>query len=129
MQLDKALEFAVILAWKDLMTGDQLLSARVQYESKRGTPLDSLSVWTVRSWGYQDRVCDYRTSASSTDPIGATFSNGHNSDVLAQTLGFIMKDQDQFTLPVDAWRTHLVLIQPPTADQVSEATAWMTRTQ
>jgi len=129
MELDKALEFATILAWKDLTTGDQLMSARVQYESTREAPLDSLSVWTLRSWGYQDRVCDYRTRASSADPVGASFTNGYHSDILAHTLDFITKNLDQFTLPVDAWRTHLVLIQPPTADRVAEAAFCMTRAQ
>jgi hypothetical protein len=125
MVLDKAFEFAVILAWKDLMVGDKLLSARVQYESKPGMPLSYLSVWSLRSWGYQDRVCDYWIGASSAHPTGASFSNGHRSDILVQTLDFIMKNQDQFTSPVDAWRTHTVLISPPADDQLAEAAAWM----
>ena len=114
------------LAWNDLMTGRQLLSARVEYESKQGIPTDFLSVWTVMSWGYQDRVCDYWTSGSPAHPAGVGFSNSYHSDALARALDFIMKNQDQFTRPVDAWRPHLVLIQPPTADQAAEAGAWMT---
>jgi len=129
MELDKGFEFAVILAWKDLMPGDQLMSARVEYESKRGVPLDCMSVWTVRSWGYQDRVCDYWTAVSPAHPIGVHFSNGYHSEALTKALDFIMKNQDQFTSPADAWRSHLVLIQPPPADLVVEAATWMTGVQ
>lgn len=125
MEFDKGLELAVILGWKDLMTGDQLMSARVEYDSRQGTPVDSLSVWTVRSWGYQDRVCDYWTSASETHPVGLRFSNSHHSDALAKALNFIMKNQDEFTRPGDSGRAHLVRIQPPAADLITEAATWM----
>jgi len=126
MEFDKALEFAVTLAWNDLGAGDRLLSARVEYESKRGVPVDSLTVWTLRSQGYQDRVCDYWSGESTTHPAGMLFNNRYHSDTLAQALGFIMKNQDKFTHPPDAWRPHFVMIQPPSTDQVAQATAWMT---
>jgi len=129
MELDKALEFAVILAWQDLMTGGQVLSARVEYESKRGLPVDFLTVWTLRSGGYQDRACDYSTRASPAHPVGVRFTNSYHSNALAHALDFIMKNQDQFTHPDDAWRPHLVMIQPPTPELAAEATAWMAGTR
>lgn len=128
MQLDKALEFAVILAWQDLMTG-RVLSARVEYESKRGLPVDFLTVWTLTSGGTQDRVCDYATCASPDHPMGVRFTNDYHSNALAQALDFIMKNQEQLTRPDDAWRPHLVLIQPPTPELAAEATAWMAGTR
>ncbi len=128
MEFDKGLELAVTLGWSDLETGDQLVSARVEYESRRGMPVDSLTVWALTSWGYQDRVCDW-TSASPAYPMGVRFSNNYHSDTLAKALDFVMKNQDQFTRPADAWRPHLVLIQPPGADLVAQAAAWMTGIQ
>lgn len=124
MDFDKALEFAVTRAWNDLVPGDRLLSARVEYESTRGVLVDSLTVWTVRSWGYQDRLCDW-TGASQTTPAGLRFSNGYHSDTLAEALDYIMKNQDKFARSGDAWRSHFVVIQPPAADQVAQAAAWM----
>ena len=124
MELDKVLEFAVTLAWQDLLAGDELLSARVEYQSERGMRVDFLTVWTLRSWGYQDRVCDYWASASPAHPAGARFTNSYHSNALAQALDFIVKNQDQFTHP-DAGRPHMVLIQPPTPELAAEAAAWM----
>jgi hypothetical protein len=44
---------------------------------------------------------------------------------LADTLGFIMENQDQFTRPADGGRNGLVLIDPPGADERQEAATWM----
>ena len=125
MKFDKALEFAVILAWEDLMKGAPPCSVRVQYRCEPGTSLDYLSVWSVRAPGDQYLVCDYRTLASSARPGGVQFGNGHHSDQLAQTLDFIMKNQEQFTRLAGARRDGLVLIDPPTADAQAEAARWM----
>ena len=45
MELDTAFQYAVILAWEDLMRACQPCSARVEYQGEPGTPLDYLSVW------------------------------------------------------------------------------------
>ncbi|MCI0620684.1 MAG: hypothetical protein L0387_03280 [Acidobacteria bacterium] len=125
MELDKALQFAVILAWEDLMKASQPGSVRVEYRGKPGTSLDNVSVWWAKGWGYHDLVCDYWTGSSSTHPSGACFKNGHGSDKLADTLGFIMKNQDQFRRAADAGRNGLVLIDPPAVDERREAVTWM----
>ena len=125
MELDKALEFAVISAWEDLMKSAPPCSVRIEYRCEPGTSLDYLSVWSVRAAGDQYLVCDYRTLTSSARPGGVRFENGHHSDKLAQTLDFIMKNQNQFTRPADARRDGLVLIYPPTGDERTEAASWM----
>jgi hypothetical protein len=125
MELDKAFEFAVILAWEDLMKAAQPGQARVEYQCAPGTSLDYLSVWSVRAWGYRDLVCDYWTWTSSAHPSGVRFVNSHHSDRLAESLDFIMKNQDQFTRRADACRDGLVLIDAPTGDERTEAAAWM----
>ena len=53
MELDKALEFAVILAWEDLMKVTDPCSARVEYRCEPGTSLDYLSVWSVDAEGHR----------------------------------------------------------------------------
>ena len=125
MELDKAFQFAVILAWEDLMKVTKPCSARVEYRCEPETSLDHLSVWSVKTRGYQDLVCDYWTWTSSAHPSGVRFKNGHRSDQLARTLDFIMKNQDQFTRPADAGRNGLVLIDPPAGDERTEAATWM----
>jgi hypothetical protein len=120
LELDKAFQYAVTLAWEDLMTPIEPRAIRVEYLCEPGSPLDHLSVWSVRAGGYQDLVCDFWASASLAHPSGARFGNGH-SDKLAATLDFIMKDQGQFTRPADAGRhgfsfTHpmqMIVPKPP----------------
>ncbi len=124
MELDKAFEFAVILAWEDLMKATAPCSVRVEYRCEPGTPLDYMSVWSARAGGEQDLVCDYWTSTSPAHAVGVRFTNGHYSDKLAQTLDFIMKNQDQFTRRADACRDGLVLIYSPTGDERTEAATW-----
>ena len=125
MKLDKAFQFAVILAWDDLMKTTQPRSARVEYRCAPGTSLDYLNVWSVSAGGEQDLVCDYWTWTSSAHPSGVRFSNRFHSDQLGQTLDFILMNQDQFTRRTDACRDGLALIYPPTGDERTEAATWM----
>jgi hypothetical protein len=125
MELDKAFQYAVILAWEDLVKVRKPYAARVEYRSEPGAALDYVSVWSVRAGGEQDLVCDYRTRTSSAFPSGVRFRNGHCSEQLAQTLDVIMKNQDRFTHPGDACRNGLVLIHPPASEELTEATTWI----
>jgi hypothetical protein len=125
LKLDKALQYAVTLAWDDLMKPIQPRSMRVEYLCEPGTALDHLSVWAVRAGGYQDLVCDCWTWASLAHPCGAAFGNRHYSDKLAETLDFVMKNQGQFTRAADAGQHGLVLIYTPDADDRREAATWM----
>ena len=125
MELDKALEFAVILAWEDLMKVTNPCSARVEYRCEPGTSLDYLGIWSVNAEGEQNMVCDYWTWTSSAHPSGVRFSNRFHSEQLGQTLDFILMNQDQFTRRADACRDGLALIYPPTGDERTEAATWM----
>lgn len=125
MELEKAFEFAVILAWEDLAKVTTPCLVRIEYVSEPKTPLDNLSVWFGKAGGYDDRVCDYWKEVSSAHPRGITFANGFNSEMLAQTLDFIMEHQDQFTRRPDTGRHGLVLIYPPAGEDCTEAATWM----
>jgi hypothetical protein len=129
LEIDRAFQYAVTLAWDDLMTPIEPRAIRVEYLWEPGSSLDHLSVWSVRTGGYQDLVCDFRASASLAHPSGACFGNRRSSDKLAATLDFVMKNQGQFTRPTDAGRHGLVLIYPPDANDRAEAAAWMKRAQ
>jgi len=125
MELDKAFQFAVILAWEDLTKVSEPGSVRVEYRCKPGTPLDHVSVWATGAQGHQDLVCDYWTSASSTHPSGVQFENGYCSDRLAETLDMVMKNQGQFRRHADADRDGLTLIYAPAEDERTKAAAWI----
>jgi hypothetical protein len=125
MELNKAFEFAAILAWEDLVKVTEPCSVRVEYRAEPGNPLDYVSVWSAKAEGYQYLVCDYWTWTAPAHPSGVRFRNGYSSDQLAQTLYFIMKNQDQFTRRADACRDGLVLIDSPTKAERTEAAAWI----
>jgi hypothetical protein len=127
VELDKAFQYAVTLAWEDLMTPIEPRAIRVEYLCEPGSPLDHLSVWSLRAGGYQDLVCDFGVLVSLAHPSGACFGNRHSSDKLAASLGFIMKNQGQFTHPADACCHGLVLIRAPDADDRREAATWMNK--
>ena len=125
MEFDKALHFAVILAWEDIERVTPPDLVRAEYQGEPGSYLDYVSVWLSRSRGHQDLVCDYWAWTSSEHPAGARFRNGHSSARLAGTLEFVMKNQDQFTRLPDACRKGMVLTYPPTEEERAEAAAWL----
>ena len=49
LELDKAFQYAVTLAWEDLMTPIEPRAIRVEYLCEPGSALDHLSVWSVRA--------------------------------------------------------------------------------
>jgi hypothetical protein len=125
MELDKALGLAVILGWDDLKKVNDPCSARVEYRSAPGTMVDYLSIWSVDAEGHQNRVCEYWTWTSSAHPSGIRFDNKFQSPALGLALDFILMNQDQFTRPADACPEGLEIINPPTGDELTEATTWM----
>jgi len=124
MGLDKALQYAVILAWEDFIKPTQPLSVRVEYLCEPGSSLDHLSIWSVRAGGYQDLICDYWMSTSSDHSSGTSYGNRPSSDKFAQNLEFIMKNQNLFKRAADAGSHGLVLVFPPDADDRTEAAQW-----
>ena len=125
MKLDKALGFAVILAWDDLKKSTDLSSARVEFQSAVGTAVDYLSIWSVDAEGHQSMLCDYWTWTSPAHTSGISFKRTLNSPRLVLALDFILMNQNQFTRPGDACPEGLALVYPPTADELTEATTWM----
>ena len=113
MQLDKALQFAVVQSWEDLTRGTEPCSIRVEYQGEPGTSLDYLRIWSDRGGGYQRLVCDYWTWTSPAHPSGVHFTDGYHSDGLGQSLDFIMKNQDQFARTSDACRDGRVRFTRP----------------
>jgi len=125
MELDKALEYAVFLAWEDLMKVTKPCSVRVEYQCEPGASLDNLRIWSGGGGGYQHLVCNYWTWRSSAHSSGIHFSNSYDSEQLAKALAFILINQAKFTRRADACRDGLVLIYPPTGDERTEAATWM----
>ena len=83
MELDQALQLAVIQSWEDILKVPNSCSVRIEYQQEAGTSLDYLSVWSDRPKGYQILIGSYWTTAAVAHPGGARFENGCYSDQLA----------------------------------------------
>lgn len=125
MKLDKALGFAVVLAWDDLQKATNLSSARVVFQSAVDTAVVYQSIWSVDAEGREGMLCDYWTWTSSAHSSGISFKKEFSSPRLGKALDFILMNQNQFTRPVDACPEGLTLVYPPTADELAKATAWL----
>jgi hypothetical protein len=129
MEFNKALQLAVIQSWEDILKVHNSCSVRIEYQQEAGVSLDYLSVWSDRPKGYQFLICNYWTTMTSSHPRGTRFANEYCSDQLAQSLDFIMENQDQFPRPADTSRSGLVLINPPSDEDRAEAASWMSGVQ
>jgi|SRR5580704_10654466 hypothetical protein len=129
MELDRAFELAVLASWEDLVKPGDPCSVHVEYEKQANSPLASLSVWTIRNRGYGTLVCRYSVAPSdSASPSlkgpSIHFANSYHSEMLADFLGFVLRNQSSFTRPSDRSIHGLVQIDCPTEVDRSEGVTW-----
>jgi hypothetical protein len=129
MELDRALELAVVSSWGDLVKPGETCSVHVEYKNISHLPLNSLEVWTIRNRGYGTLVCDYSVAPSdsasrSSEVSGVHFSNSYRSKTLADDLDFIMRNQREFTRSADHSIHGLVQISCPTEEDRNDAATW-----
>jgi hypothetical protein len=96
VQMDRILESAVVLSWKDLLRPSQRGLIHIEYAP--GTRLPYLKVWQLTGKGEWSLVCEYWMSRGSADGPGdgMTFKNDYHSAGLAEMLEVIMQHQDNF---------------------------------
>jgi hypothetical protein len=129
MELDRALELAVVSSWGDLAKGGDPCSVRVEYRKVPNLPLDSLEVWTVRNRGYGTLVCRYSVAPSNSPSLSSEvprvhFANFYHSKVLSKHLQFIMRNQERFTRPADRSIHGWVRIDCPSEADRKNAAVW-----
>jgi hypothetical protein len=129
VQIDRVLESAVVLSWKDLLhTGKEGL-VHVEYGTAPEPSLQYLKIWLSTTRGTWDLICEYWMSAGSAKapPAGLTFRNGYYSTDLAQMLGQMMQHHDDF--PNSLWGesgVNLIQVQRPTENDRRKAGDCMT---
>jgi len=129
VELDRALEFAVVAAWEEVVKPGDISSVHVEYEKQPGCPLASLSVWTIRNRGYGTLVCRYSVAppgsvSSPSEATGVCFANSYQSELLAECLDFIVRNQGKFTRPADRSIHGLVQIDCPSEQDRRDAATW-----
>ena len=126
IELDRALELAVLLSWHDLVKPGEAVTVRVEYENVSDIPLRRLEVWTRKGRGYGTLVCRYSappaSSPASAEVPTILFANSYHSKMLADDLDFIMRNQGRFTRPPHRSIHGLVEIQGPSEKDLTDAT-------
>lgn len=125
MELDRALELAVVSSWNELASPGEPCSVHVEYKNVSAVPLSSLEVWMIKKRGYGMLVCRCSgPSFGAADTSGCVFGNAYRSETLAGDLDFILRNQGQFSRPADRSVHGLVQVDQPSAEDRSDATAW-----
>lgn len=123
MELNRALQFAVTLAWQDLLKVVAPSIVRIEYECAPGASLDHLTAWLIKADGYQELMYEHWIKPPPGYPTGARFANGHDSDQLARAFHVVLQNQEQFTRATDC-RKGRVLVYPPAEAERAEAAIW-----
>jgi hypothetical protein len=125
MELDRALELAVISSWNELALPGESCSVHVEYENVSAVPVNSLEVWMIRKRGYGTLVCRCSDPSPRTADIsGCVFENAYRSKTLAEDFDFILRNQGQFSRPADHSVHGFVPIDQPSDEDRQSATAW-----
>lgn len=119
--LERALESAVIVSWKDLMPGAQTGLIHIEYGFASTATLEYLKVWTSITRGHWLLACEYWMSANTFHSIGIRFENGYQSEELARILEFVMQHQNSFVPPPNLGRQGLLQIPTPTEKESAAA--------
>jgi hypothetical protein len=122
--MDRLLESAVVLSWKDLVHPSQ--SGPLYIEYVPGTPLPYLKIRQLTGRGEWVLVCEYWMSRELTRAgERLTFSNGYHSAGLAEMLEVIMQRQDHFVDSRVGPRAGSIQVNPPTEQATFAASACM----
>src|SRR5437016_841820 len=91
--MDRILESAVVLSWKDLFHVSQTGLIHIEYAPTLSPP--SLKIWQLSGKGEWNLICEYRVlPGSGPTPVAeVAFSNGYHSAALAQMLEVVLQHQ------------------------------------
>ena len=119
--MERILECAVALNWKDLTNPGGATSIQVEYRNGISRSLEQLRFWSSTTRGFWHLVCDYRMDSSSTEEGGARFNAGHSSADLVWMLDAIMRHQDAFVLTSSEFLDGLVQVGRPSEAELTAA--------
>ena len=121
--IDRVLESAVLLSWRDLVETSPQDLIHVEYGAAPERSLQYLKIWRLAGRGAWNLICEYWMCLGSTPTpkAGLTFSNGYRSAALAEMLEFIMQHQNSFSATFGTSSVGLLQVQTPTKEATSTA--------
>lgn len=129
MELDRALELAVVASWDELVVPGETCSLRVEYADLCKLPVSSLEVWKIKNRGYGTLICrssapDSNSSTSHPENPATHFMDPYYSRTLADDLDFILRNQYQWSRPPGRSVHGLVQVDLPVEKDRESARIW-----
>lgn len=123
-RLDRALEYAVIQSWDELMPDPLSGLIHIEYQTASDRSLDFLKIWSSTLRGHWNLICEYWNRPLWSHATGLHREDRCHSETFARTLEFLMRNADSFRNLPD--QQGLIQVYPPTQEQRSEAERWRT---
>lgn len=130
MDLDRALELAVVASWDELVDPGEACSIHVEYVDLPALPVNSLEVWKIKNRGYGTLVCRYSTATSNSSVSRLEVPTMHfaysyrTQKALANNLDFILRNQHQLSRASDRSIHGLVQVDLPLEKDRESAKIW-----
>lgn len=119
--IDRILECAVSLNWKDFTSDSVPVAMQMEYHAGPERSLEYLKLWTSNLRGHWKLVCEYWILAEGSHQQGIKFADAYSSPGLARMLDSIMRHQPAFSMARTDLLGGLVQIAPP--DEAQSAAA------
>jgi hypothetical protein len=123
ISLDRALEYAVIQSWDELMPDRTAGLIHIEYQTGSDGVVEYLKVWSSIARGTWKLVCELWMRPLWSHVTGLRFENNYRSETLSNSLELIMGKKQTF--PRVSEQAGLIQIHPPTQAERSEADRWM----
>lgn len=121
ISIDRILECAVALNWKDLTTSDEPTSIQVEYHVGSDRSLEYLKCWSSTQRGYWHLVCEYWMKSGPTHQSGLTFNGSIYSADFDWMLNAIMQHQAAFPPSSSDFSDGLIQISRPSESFIGAA--------
>ena len=123
VSLDRALEYAVIQSWDELMPDRTAGLIHIEYQTGNDGVIEFLKVWSSIARGTWKLVCELWMRPLWSHAIGLRFENDFHSDALGNNLVLILGQEKSFPRLPD--QVGLIQVHPPTQAERREADQWI----
>ena len=125
--IDRILECAVYLNWKDFTSGSSPTAVRLAYLTGPARSLKCVKLWSSASRGHWRLICQYWMQPDPTHQQGVMFTKAYSSLGLTRMLDAIMRHQEAFSVARTDLRDCVVQIASPDEAQCAAAKRDMTK--
>ena len=123
VSLDRALEYAVIQSWDELMPDRTAGLIHIEYQTGSDGVIEFLKVWSSIARGTWKLVCEMWMRPLWSHVTGLRFENSYRSESLSKNLELIMGQEQTFSRVSE--QAGLIQIHPPTEEERREADQWI----